>query len=140
MRSQLGPNTQTVTDTTRDMKSLEEIDQKLTAMNVPHNRSIGTLNSGDIPQDLLTKMEARKPDDVFFVRAGSNGVFLVVKREEARPLTGEGATTLARQLMRLELQKGEIGLATVSANFAAKYEGDYATMMKQGSTQPEMPK
>jgi EpsD family peptidyl-prolyl cis-trans isomerase len=136
----LGPNTQSVTDLTRDMKSLDEIDQKLTAMNVPHNRSTGSLSSADVPQDLLTKMQARKPDDVFFIRAGSNGVFLVVKGEDVRPLTGEAATNLARQLMRSELQKAEIGLATVSANFAAKYEGDYTAMMKQESTPAEMPK
>jgi EpsD family peptidyl-prolyl cis-trans isomerase len=134
------PNTQSVTDTTREMKSLDEIDQKLTALNVPHNRSIGSLSSGDVPQDLLTKIEARRPDDIFFVRSGSNGVFFIVKGEEARPLAGEGATNFARQLMRAELQKGEIGLATVSANYAAKYEGDYATIMKQGSTPSELPK
>jgi EpsD family peptidyl-prolyl cis-trans isomerase len=136
----LGPNSQSVIDSTRDMKSLDEIDQKLTAMNIPHNRSAASLSSGDIPQDLLSKMEAKKPDDVFFVRVGSNGVFLVVKGEEARPLTGEAATNLARLLMRAELQKAEIGLAAVSANYTAKYEGDFAAIMKQGSTPPETPK
>ena len=136
----LGPNSQSVTDAVRDMKSLDEIDQKLTAMNVPHSRSTGSLNSGDIPQDMLNRMEAKKPDDVFFIRAGPNGMFLIVKGEESRPLSGEGAINLARQLMRAELQKAELGLASVSANFAAKYEGDYAAMMKQEPTSPEMPK
>jgi EpsD family peptidyl-prolyl cis-trans isomerase len=136
----LGPNSQSVTDAVRDMKSLDEIDQKLTAMNVPHSRSTGSLNSGDLPQDILNRMEAKKPDDVFFLRAGPNGMFLIVKGEETRPLSGEGATNLARQYMRVELQKAEIGLASVSANFAAKYEGDYAAMMKQDSTSSEKPK
>jgi EpsD family peptidyl-prolyl cis-trans isomerase len=137
----IGPETQSVIESTRDLKSLDEVDQKLTAMNVPHNRSAGSLGSGDIPQDLLTKIQAKKPDEVFFVRAGSNGMFLVVKGEEPRPLAGEAASNLARQLIRLELQKAEFGLTSVSANFAATYEGDYATIMKpQGSGQPEMPK
>jgi EpsD family peptidyl-prolyl cis-trans isomerase len=136
----LGPNTQSVTDAVRDMKSLDEIAQKLTAMNVPYSRSTGSLNSGDIPQDMLNRMEAKKPDDVFFLRAGPNGMFLIVKGEQSHPLSGEGAINLARQLMRAELQKAELGLASVSANFAAKYEGDYAAMMKQDSTSSEMPK
>jgi EpsD family peptidyl-prolyl cis-trans isomerase len=136
----LGPNSQAVTDAVRDMKSLDEIDQKLTAMGVPHSRSTGSLNSSDIPQDMLSRMEARKPDDVFFLRAGPNGMFLIVKGEESRPLSGEGAINLARQFMRAEFQKAEIGLTSVSANFAAKYEGDYAAMMKPDSTSPEKPK
>jgi EpsD family peptidyl-prolyl cis-trans isomerase len=136
----LGPNAQSVMDATRDMKSLDEVDQKLTAMNVPHSRTTGSLNGGDIPQDMLNKMEAKKPDDVFFIRAGTNGMFLVVKGEESRPLSGEGAINLARQLMRAELQKAELGSTSVSANFAAKFEGDYATMMKQEPSSPEMKK
>jgi EpsD family peptidyl-prolyl cis-trans isomerase len=136
----LGPNSQSVTDAMRDMKSLDEIDQKLTAMNVPHSRSTGSLNSSDLPQDILNRMEAKKPDDVFFLRAGPNGMFLIVKGEETRPLSGEGAINLARQLLRAELQKAELGLASVSANFTAKYEGDYAAMMKQESTSSEKPK
>jgi EpsD family peptidyl-prolyl cis-trans isomerase len=138
----ISPDSQAVADSAQDLKSLDEADQKLTAMNVPHNRSAGYLSSGDVPQDLLAKMRySKRPEEVFFVRAGSNGVLLVVKGEEPRPLVGEAASNLARQLIRAELQKAELGLTSVSANFSAKYEGDYAAIMQpQGSGQPEMPK
>jgi EpsD family peptidyl-prolyl cis-trans isomerase len=137
----IGPETQSVADSTQDLKSLDDVDQKLTSMNIPHNRSAGTIGSGEIPKDLVSRMQAKKPDEVFFVRAGSNGIFLAVKREEPRPLVGEAASNLARQLIRTELQKAELGLTSVSANFAATYDGDYAAIMKpQGSGQPEMPK
>jgi len=37
----IGPNTQSVIEAGRDLKSIDEVDQKLTAMNVPHSRSRG---------------------------------------------------------------------------------------------------
>jgi EpsD family peptidyl-prolyl cis-trans isomerase len=127
----IGPNTQSAIDTMRDAKSLDEIDQKLTAMNIQHGRSIGSLNSADLPENLFNQMQLKKPGDVFFVRAGSNGIFIVVKSEEPQPLSGEAATNFARQALRADLLKSEIGMASVAANLEAKYEGDYAKLMSQ---------
>ncbi len=132
----IGPNTQSVIDATRDLKSIDEIDQKLTAMNVPHSRSTGLLNSAELPESLFNQMRMKKPDDVFFVRAGANGVFIVVKSEETRPLSGEAAINLARQALRADLLKSEIGMASVAANLEAKYEGDYAKLMNQQGQGP----
>jgi EpsD family peptidyl-prolyl cis-trans isomerase len=126
-----GPNTQSVIDGMRDAKSLDEIDQKLTEMNIPHNRSTGSINSAELPENLFNQMQSKKPGDVFFVRAGSNGVFIVVKSEETQPLSGEAAMNFARQALRADLLKSEIGMASVAANLEAKYEGDYARLMSQ---------
>lgn len=132
----VGPNVQNVIDSTRDMKSLDEIDQKLTELNVPHNRSIGSINSGDLPENLFNRMQARKPDDVFFFRAGANDMFIVVKSDEARPIEGEAAANLARQYLRVDLLKSEIGMASVAANLETKYEGDYARLMSPQGQDP----
>jgi len=132
----MGPNTQTVVDENKDAKSLDEVDQKLTIMGVPHNRSTGMLNSGEIPQDFFNVIETKKADNVFFIRSGSNGVFLAVKGEEARPLEGEAAANAARQLLRAERVKAETGMASFSANLDAKYEGEYAAIMGK-SGEPE---
>jgi len=127
----LGANAQSVIDATRDAKSLDEVDQKLTAMNIPHGRSMGSLNSADLPENLVKQMQMKKADDVFFLRSGPNGVFYVVKSEETRPLSGEAAMNFARQALRADLLKSEIGMASVAANLEAKYEGDYAKLMSQ---------
>jgi EpsD family peptidyl-prolyl cis-trans isomerase len=124
------PNTQSVVDSAHELKSLDEIDQKLTAMNIPHNRSMGSINSAELPEYLFNQMQ-KKPDEVVFLRAGTNGVFLVVKNEEARPLTGEAAMNFARQALRADLFKTETGMASVAASLEAKYEGDYAKLMSQ---------
>ena len=128
----LGPTSQSVIDANKDAKSLDEVDQRLTSAGIPHSRQMGTLSSGDIPQDFYNTIEAKKADDVFFVRAGPNGVFFKVKGEEARPLEGEAAANLARQLIRADALKAEAGIATYSANLEAKYEGEYAKIMQQG--------
>jgi EpsD family peptidyl-prolyl cis-trans isomerase len=135
----IGPNTQSVIDATRDAKSLDEIDQKLTAMGVPHNRSMGSINSAELPENLFNQMQTKKPDDVFFVRSGPNGVFIVLKSEETRPLSGEAATNFARQALRADLLKSELGMASVAANLEAKYEGDYANLMQQQVQDPNAP-
>ena len=93
---------------------------------------MGALNSSEIPQDFYNAIEAKKADDVFFVRSGPNGVFFKVKGEEARPLEGEAAANVARQLLRADALKAEAGIATYSANLEAKYEGNYANIMQQG--------
>jgi EpsD family peptidyl-prolyl cis-trans isomerase len=132
----LGPTSQSVIDANKDAKSLDDIDQQLTSAGIPHGRQMGMLNSGDIPQDFYNAIEARKADDVFFIRSGANGVFFKVKGEEARPLEGEAAANLARQLMRADALKAEAGIATYSANLEAKYEGEYAKIMQQSDARP----
>jgi EpsD family peptidyl-prolyl cis-trans isomerase len=127
----ISANLQNIIDSSRDKSSLDEVDQQLTAMNVPHTRSRAAFYSGDIPENLFNEMHAKKPGDVFFVRAGGNGLFIVINSEEARPLDGEAAANLARQALRSELFKSEMGIASVAANFEAKYEGDYAKLMSQ---------
>jgi EpsD family peptidyl-prolyl cis-trans isomerase len=131
----LAANSQSVLDAVHDAKSLDEVDQKLTAMNIPHNRSMGSLNSAELPEALFNQMQMKKPDDVFFVQSGANGVFLVVKSEESKPLGGEAAMNFARQALRADLVKSEIGMASVAAKLEAKYEGDYAKVMQKGQDQ-----
>ena len=127
----LTPDSQSIVTANKDVKSLDEVDQQLTSAAIPHNRQMGRLDSAEIPQDFFKAMEAKNPDDVFFVRSGPNGVFFKIKSEEPRPVEGEAAANLARQLLRVDALKAEAGMASVSANLEAKYEGDYANIMTQ---------
>jgi EpsD family peptidyl-prolyl cis-trans isomerase len=134
----LGPDSQAVIEANRDAKTLDEIDQQLTSAGVPHGRQMGVLNSGEVPQDFLAIMEAKKADDVLFIRSGPNGLFFKIKGEEARPLEGEAADDLARQLLRADALKAETGLSSMTANLETKYEGDYAKIMAgQDDTTPD---
>lgn len=119
-------------DANKDVKSLDEIVQKLSAAAVPYNRQVAALSSNDLPPDLVSNLEAKKRDDVFYIRSGPNGLFMKVTGEEARPLEGEAAANLARQLMRSDATKAETGVAAYSANLEAKFEGEYAKIMQAG--------
>jgi EpsD family peptidyl-prolyl cis-trans isomerase len=125
----IGPNAQAVVDASKDLKSLDEVDQKLNSMSVAHNRSMGGINTADIPKQLFDVIQAKKADEVFFIRSGPNGVFFKVTGEDPRPLAGEAAANFARQLIRADQLKAEIGIASVAANLEAKYQGDYAKIM-----------
>ena len=127
----LNPNAQPMIDTVKNLNSLDEVDQKLTAMGIPHNRSNGMLNSAEIPEDLFNAIQSKKPEEIFFARAGQNGVFLQVKSRDPRPVEGEAAVALARQLIRNDMLRADAATLSFSANMEAKYEGDYAKIMAQ---------
>jgi len=82
----LDPSTQSAIEGMKTLSSLDEVDQKLTSMGIPHSRSSGVLKSAEVPDDLLKSIQARKPDDIFFARAGQNGVFFKIISSETRPV------------------------------------------------------
>ncbi len=121
---------QELMDSVHDMKSLEEVDQKLTSMGIAHTRSLGGLSSADVSPDFFNLIKEKGADNVFFLRGEPNAVFFKVKGIESRPLEGDEAIKAARHALQLELLKSEASLAGVEANLAAKYEGEYADIMK----------
>jgi EpsD family peptidyl-prolyl cis-trans isomerase len=133
----LTPATQTFVTANKDAKSLDEVLQQLTTSGIPHGRQLGVLSSSDLPEELVGLIQKRKDDDIFFTRVGSNGLFFKVRAEEARPIEGDAAANLARQMIRADALAAELGLAAYSAKLEAKYEGDYADLMKQGEAKAQ---
>jgi EpsD family peptidyl-prolyl cis-trans isomerase len=128
-------NIQSIVDATKDFKTLEQVDQKLSEMNVLHSRSTGMLDSGNIPDEFLSALQSKKTDDIFFARSGANGTFFKVTGEQSKPLSGEDATNRARQLLRIEMLRTENEQTVQAAEASAKYEGDYSRIM--GKQPPE---
>ena len=120
---------QSVIDSVRDMQTLDEVEQKLATLGIAHTRSSGALSSGDVSPELFSLMRD-KPTEVFFLRGEPNGVFFKVSGIEKRPLEGDDAIKTARHALQVELLKSEASLARVEANLAAKYEGEYANIMR----------
>jgi EpsD family peptidyl-prolyl cis-trans isomerase len=137
----MGSTGQAIVEGARQAKSLDEVDQILTAKSVPHTRTAGTLNSAELPDTLLRQIQAPTPTDVFFLRVGANGAFLVVKGKQSQPLSGDAAAAYARQALRSDVLKSDLGMASVAANLEVKYEGEYAKIMPtQGQSQSELQK
>jgi EpsD family peptidyl-prolyl cis-trans isomerase len=131
-------NLQAVLDATKPLNSLDEVESKLSEMGVPHNRSLGTLNTAELPDELAQSLKAKTAEmidtDIYFVRSGQNGAFLKIRDQRANPIEGAQAEALARQLMRIDAIRSEAGMASFSANMEANYQGDYAGIMKPGGT------
>lgn len=137
----LGSVGEMIVEAARRAKSLDDVDETLTTKGVPHSRTAGTLNSAELPESLARQVQAPDPTDVFFLRAGGNGAFFVVKGKQSQPLTGEAAATYARQALRSDMLKSDLGMASVAANLEVKYEGEYAKIMPaQGQSQLELQK
>lgn len=126
-------NIKSIVEATKDFKSLDQVNQKLTEMDVPHARSTGVLDTVSMPTDLLAALQAHKADDIFFTRSGLNGTFFKVTGEQSQPLTGDDAANRARQLLKIDLLRADSEQTGQAAEAGAKFEGDYARIM---SSQP----
>ena len=126
--------TPSVADANKNATSIEEIDQNLTAAGISHGRASGAISTADISQDFYNLIQDKKDSSVFFVRSGNNGVYFKVKAIEPTPLKGDAAQAAARQYLRADRLKAEMGMASMSANMDAKFSGDYAQIMKDGSS------
>lgn len=126
--------TPSVADANKNATTLEEIDKNLTAAGISHGRASGAISTADIPQEFYNLIQEKKDSSVFFVRSGNNGVYFKVKAIEPAPLKGDAAQLAARQYLRADRLNAEMGLASVSAKMEAKFTGDYAQIMKDGST------
>jgi EpsD family peptidyl-prolyl cis-trans isomerase len=133
---------QSMIDSIKDLKTLDEVDQKLTSLGVAHNRSMGALSSGDVSPDFFNLIVAKQADNVFFLRGNPNAVFFKVNGIENRPVAGDDAVKIARQGLQVDLIKSEASLTSVEARLATKYEGDYANIMgaQDNSSQTGAPK
>jgi EpsD family peptidyl-prolyl cis-trans isomerase len=134
----MGSVDQSGVDSMKGFSSLEMIEQQLTELGMAHTRSRATLSTTEIPDDLFRTIQEKKPGEVIFVRSGPNGVFLSVRGEELRPLEGDAAILVARQLQQQELAKAQASLINFTANIEAKYEGEYAKIMGENPASPNI--
>jgi EpsD family peptidyl-prolyl cis-trans isomerase len=125
----MGSLDQSLVDSMKNSGSLENVEQRLTDLGIGHIRSSAALSTSEIPDELFRSIQEKKPGDVIFVRSGQNGVFLSVKGEETRPLEGDAAIAVARQLQQQDLVKAQTSLTNFTASMEAKYEGEYAKIM-----------
>jgi EpsD family peptidyl-prolyl cis-trans isomerase len=133
------PDAQAVVDATKDLKSLDEIDQKLNEMKILHSRSMGIMSSSQLPEQLFKTIEEKKDTDQFYIRTPQGGVFFKVKGSNPQPLTGPEAEKFAREQLIADIVREETNTKALAAAADAevKYEGPYASIM--GKEEPPKP-
>jgi EpsD family peptidyl-prolyl cis-trans isomerase len=114
---------------TKDFKSLDQVVAKLNEMNVKFNRGTAALDSATMPPEMLKVLDARKPDDIYFIRSRGNASFFKVTSVESKPLTGDEANEFAKRQVRVEIGRKGAEAISKAALGDAKFEGDYARIM-----------
>lgn len=114
---------------TKDFKTMDQVEAKLNDLGIKYNRGPAALDTATLPPEMLKPLEARKVDDIFFVRSRTSASFFKVVSEDDRPLTGDQASQFAKRELASDLAKKEAQETSAAALSAAKYEGDYKRIM-----------
>jgi len=121
---------------TKDVKSLDQVEAQLNQMNIKFSRGTATLDSATIPPEMLKALDARKPDDVFFIRSRGSGSYFKVTSVDPKPLTGDEANEFAKREVRAEIARKSAEEISQASLATAKYEGDYARVMATPTPAP----
>ncbi len=121
---------------TKDFKSLDQVEAKLNELGVKFSRGPGALDSATMPAEMLKPLDARKPNDIFFVRSRTSASFFKVTSVDDKPLTGPEADQFAKRELASDLAKKTAQDAANAALAGAKFEGDYARIMTAAAPAP----
>jgi EpsD family peptidyl-prolyl cis-trans isomerase len=122
-------NLEALAAATKDDKSLDDIQAKLNQMNIKFSRGTTTFDSATMPAEMLQALDARKPDDVFFIRARGSASYFKVNAVDPKPMTAEEADEFAKREVRTEIGRKGAQQITDAALASAKFEGDYPRVM-----------
>ncbi len=123
------PNMDALAASTKDFKSLDQVEAKLNQLNIKFSRGTGAMDTATLPPEIEKAIEARKPDDIFFIRSRTSASFFKVTSVEDKPLTGDEAQQFAKRELRNDLAKKTAAETYTAALATAKYEGDYGRIM-----------
>ncbi len=114
---------------TKDFKTMDQVEAKLNDLGIKYSRGPASLDGATLPAEMLKPLEARKSDDIFFIRSRTSASFFKVLSDDTVPLTGQQANAFAKREVASELAKKEAQDTSAAALGAAKFEGDYARIM-----------
>jgi hypothetical protein len=78
---------------------------------------------------MLQALDAKKPDDVFFIRSRTSASYFKVKSVDPKPMTANEADEFAKREVRAEISRKDTQQITDAALANAKYEGEFARIM-----------
>ena len=121
---------------TKDFKSLDQVEAKLNEMNIKFSHGTATLDSATMPAEMLKVLDARKPDDIYFIRSRGGASFFKVTSVDQKPLSTDQANELAKRELRVDIGRKGAEAISKSALADAKFEGDYGRIMTATAPAP----
>src|ERR1700728_859677 len=124
---------------TKDFKSLDQVEGKLNEMNIKFSRGTATLDSATMPAEMLKVLDARKPDDIYFIRSRGGASFFKVTSVDQKPLSTDQANELAKRQVRVDIGRKGAEAISKAALGDGKFEGDYTRIMTATAPAPATP-
>jgi EpsD family peptidyl-prolyl cis-trans isomerase len=124
---------------TKDFKSLDQVQAKLNEMNIKFSRGTATLDSATMPAEMLKVLDARKPDDIYFIRSRGSASFFKVTSVDPKPFTTDQANEFAKRELRVDIGRKGAEEISKTALADAKFEGDYTRIMTATPPAPATP-
>jgi EpsD family peptidyl-prolyl cis-trans isomerase len=124
---------------TKDFKSLDQVQAKLNEMNIKFSRGTATLDSATMPGEMLKVLDARKPDDIYFIRSRGSASFFKVTSVDQKPFTTDQANEFAKRELRVDIGRKGAEDISKAALADAKFEGDYSRIMTATAPAPATP-
>jgi EpsD family peptidyl-prolyl cis-trans isomerase len=113
----------------KDFKSLDQVEAKLNEMNIKFSRGDATLDSATMPAEMLKVLDARKADDIYFIRSRGSASFFKVTSVDPKPLTSDQGDEFAKRQVRVDIGRKGAEAISKAALADAKFEGDFARIM-----------
>ena len=82
-----------------------------------------------MPAEMLKVLDARKPDDIYFIRSRGSASFFKVTSVDPKPLTSDQASEFAKRQVRVDIGRKGAEAISKAALADSKFEGDYARIM-----------
>ena len=124
---------------TKDFKTLDQVEAKLNEMKIKFSRGTATLDSATMPAEMLKVLDARKPDDIYFIRSRGSASFFKVTSVDQKPLSTDQANEFAKRQLRLDIGRKGAEEISKAALADAKFEGDYTRIMTATAPAPAAP-
>ena len=124
---------------TKDFKSLDQVEAKLNEMNIKFSRGTAALDSATMPAEMLKVLDARKPDDIYFIRSRGNASFFKVTSVDQKPMSTDQANEFAKRELRVDIGRKGAEAISKAALADAKFEGDYTRIMTATLAAPAAP-
>lgn len=121
---------------TKEFKTIDQVENKLNELGIKYSRGPGALDGASMPPQMLSALQARKPDDIFFIRSRNNASFFKVTSVEDKPLTGEEAQQFAKRELASDMAKRAAEETSKAAVAETKFEGDYGRIMTTAPAAP----
>jgi len=127
-----------ITTAMKDFSSLDQVEAKLKERGVNFTRGKAMMDGASMPAELLSRVQARKPGDIFLIRSKTGGQIFDVIAADEKPQTGDDARRSARLQMIADLARMMQRQTLDAALASARYEGDYARIMAAPTPPPNL--